>query len=265
MLRYMIMRKADAGSEAGPPSAEQLQAINRYRDEMRRAGVLRVDADLRPSSQGVRVHFGDGAQRIVNGPFDGDQLLASFGMIEVASRQEAIEWIKRWPVQDANGEALVELRESGCPGGVQEVQAPTEMRDFAKIRYAVLLKSDAAMEADRIAEQPRLDAMTHRNQQGMASGELLGGEGLQSSAKGMRVKFSRGRPAVIDGPFTEIKELVAGYWVIQARDIAQAIEWVTGYPYPMDDAVVEIRPLYERGDFEGMVEGVFDGMAGVAG
>ena len=249
-MRFMILRKADTGSEAGAHSAELVGAMARYREEMRKAGVLRIDEDLQPSARGVRVHFRNGEVGITEGPFEGDHLLASFGMIEVSSRQEAIEWIKRWPTLDANGEALVELRETGCPGGVAEVAVPAGSKDESSQRYAILLKSDANMEAGIMAELSRLDAMTQRNLEGMRSGVLLGGEGLQSSAKGLRVKFSRGKPAVIDGPFTEIKELVAGYWVIQARSMNEAIGWVRSYPYPMDDAVVEIRPLYEASDLQ---------------
>ncbi|HEV8694214.1 MAG TPA: YciI family protein [Lysobacter sp.] len=121
----MILRKADAGSEAGVHSPELLSAMTRYREELRRAGVLRIDEDLQPSAEGVRVRFNNGKASIIEGPFEGDQLLASFGVIEVSSRQEAIEWIKRWPSLDANGEALVELRETGCPGGVYEVTSPS--------------------------------------------------------------------------------------------------------------------------------------------
>ncbi|HEV8694215.1 MAG TPA: YciI family protein [Lysobacter sp.] len=106
------------------------------------------------------------------------------------------------------------------------------------------------MEAEIMAEQSRLDAMTRRNVEGVKSGVLLGAEGLQSSAKGLRVKFSGGKPMVIDGPFTEIKELVAGYWVVQADSMNEVIDWVRNYPYSMDDAVVEIRPLYEASDLQ---------------
>jgi len=80
---------------------------------------------------------------------------------------------------------------------------------------------------------------------------LLAGEGLQPSSKGARVKFSGSKRTVVDGPFTEVKELVAGFWLWQVKSREEAIEWVKRCPHPMpgEDAEIEIRQLYEAEDF----------------
>ncbi|HTO72180.1 MAG TPA: YciI family protein, partial [Gemmatimonadales bacterium] len=89
------------------------------------------------------------------------------------------------------------------------------------------------------------------NEEMAKAGIMLAGEGLQPSSKGARIKFSGGKPTVIDGPFAETKELVAGFWIIQARSKAEAIEWMKRCPNPMpgEEGELEIRQVYEIEDF----------------
>jgi len=88
------------------------------------------------------------------------------------------------------------------------------------------------------------------NEEMVKAGVMLDGNGLQPSAKGARVRFSGDKRTVIDGPFTETKELVAGYWLLQCKSLAEAVEWIKRCPNPhMVDSEIEIRPLFELEDF----------------
>ncbi|QBB72567.1 YciI family protein [Pseudolysobacter antarcticus] len=116
----------------------------------------------------------------------------------------------------------------------------------------IMLKSDSDTEAGISPSAAVLAAMAQRNAEGVAAGILLAGEGLQSSVRGARLKFAQGRPALMDGPFTEAKEMIAGFWIMRAGSMQDAIDWVENYPYPRDphtEFEVEIRPLYEAADF----------------
>jgi hypothetical protein len=95
-----------------------------------------------------------------------------------------------------------------------------------------------------------LAEMGRYNEEMVKAGVLLAGEGLQPSSKGARVKFSGGERTVVDGPFTESKELIAGYWLIQVRSREEAIEWVKRCPDPLEgEAEIEIRQVFEAEDF----------------
>jgi hypothetical protein len=94
-----------------------------------------------------------------------------------------------------------------------------------------------------------LAAMLKYNEELMKAGVLLQGEGLQPSSKGFRVSTNRGKPTVVDGPFTETKELIAGFTMIQVRSREEAIEWVKRWPAEDGDAVLEVRQVFEADDF----------------
>lgn len=111
-MRFMIIRKADASTEAGAlPTAELVAAMMEYNQEMIDAGVMLDGHGLRPSSMGARVKFSGGRPMVTDGPFtEAKELVAGFSIIEVASRDEAIEWVKRWPTVDGDGEVELEIR-----------------------------------------------------------------------------------------------------------------------------------------------------------
>jgi hypothetical protein len=112
-MRFMIIRKADKDTEAGKlPDEALLGAMMRYNEEMVKAGVMLAGDGLQPSSKGARVKFKGGKPTVIDGPFaETKELIAGFSMIRVKSREEAIEWLKRWPTEDANGEVELELRQ----------------------------------------------------------------------------------------------------------------------------------------------------------
>jgi hypothetical protein len=115
------------------------------------------------------------------------------------------------------------------------------------MRFMVLVKADENSEAGVLPSQEMLTEMGKFNEELVKAGIMLAGEGLQASSKGARVKFSGKKRTVIDGPFSETKELVAGFWLWQVRSKEEAIEWLKRAPF--DDAVVEIRQVFEAEDF----------------
>jgi len=191
----------------------------------------------------TRVRLSTGKPPVIEVVANGKDAVASFTMIDVASKEEAIEWVKRLPARGGDGE--VEIREGGCPGGVPAVSQSKSSRasDEDATRFIVVLKADEKSEAGVVAGAPRLAAMVKHNEASVKAGVMLAGEGLQPSSRGARVKFSGGKPTVIDGPFAEAKELVAGFWLIQVKSKDEAIEWVKKYPFPFDDGEIEIRQV----------------------
>ena len=115
------------------------------------------------------------------------------------------------------------------------------------MRFMVLVKADKNSEAGVLPDKKILTEMAKFNEELVKAGVMLAGEGLQPSSKGARVKFSKGKKTVIDGPFSETKELVAGFWLWQVRSREEAIEWLKRAPF--EDTEVEIRQIFEAEDF----------------
>jgi hypothetical protein len=111
-MRFMIIRRADDETEAGAVlSKELLEAMVKYNEEMIRAGVMLQGEGLDTSSKGARVKFSGGKPRVIDGPFaETKELIAGFSIIQVKSKEEAVEWVKRWPPIDAHGEFEIEIR-----------------------------------------------------------------------------------------------------------------------------------------------------------
>jgi hypothetical protein len=127
------------------------------------------------------------------------------------------------------------------------------------MRVMVMVKATKNSEAGILPGDPRAPASYEKlfeemgkfNEELVKAGVMLAGDGLHPSSKGKRVRFSGGKKTVIDGPFAETKELVAGYWIWQVKSMGEAIEWVRRCPDPMpgEESEIEIRPVYEAEDF----------------
>ncbi len=270
-MQFMILRRADHGTEAdGFPPPQLVQALPGAKW-------------LHPSASGVRMRRAGGRWSVTPAPFAApEELVAGYTFIEADSLEQALAWAAGWPTADGEGHAVLEVREAGCPGGCVgfDVTAGAGLADGddagaiaggtagagagaaahavsgeggatgpgAAPRgdlYAVLLRSDTGSEADLEPPPSVIDTMNRANRAGIAAGIALAGEGLKSSARGGRVKFSGGKPSFIDGPFAEVKELIAGYWLIRAASLGQAMDWVRSYPFPHPDALeVELRTVH---------------------
>jgi hypothetical protein len=115
----------------------------------------------------------------------------------------------------------------------------------------VIVKATKNSEAGVMPSEKLLADMGNFNEQLVKAGIMLGGDGLHPSKKGKRVRFSNGKKSVVDGPFAETKELIAGYWIWQVKSMDEALEWARRCPDPMpgEDSELEIRPVFEADDF----------------
>jgi hypothetical protein len=118
------------------------------------------------------------------------------------------------------------------------------------MRVMVLVKANAESEAGQLPSTELLEAMNKYNEELAKAGIMLAGEGLHPSSNGARVRFKGSERSVVDGPFTETKELIAGFWLWEVRSMDEAIEWVKRCPNPMDEeSEIEIRQVFEADDF----------------
>jgi hypothetical protein len=119
------------------------------------------------------------------------------------------------------------------------------------MRFMVIVKATKDSEAGVMPSQELLTAMGNYNEELVKAGVMLAGEGLQSSSKGARVRFSGDKRSVIDGPFAETKELVAGFWIWKCKSLAEAIDWAKRCPnpHPGTESELEIRQIFEMEDF----------------
>ena len=118
------------------------------------------------------------------------------------------------------------------------------------MRFMVLVKADAHSEAGELPDGEMLAKMGRFNEELSKAGILLAGEGLKPSSKGARIQFTGDKRTVVDGPFTEAKELIAGFWMLQVKSREEAIEWMKRCPKPYKgDGHIEIRQVFEADDF----------------
>jgi hypothetical protein len=118
------------------------------------------------------------------------------------------------------------------------------------MRFMVMVKATPESEAGELPSTELLEAMGRYNEELVKAGIMLAGEGLQSSAKGARVRFKGTERSVVDGPFAETKELIAGFWLWEVRSLEEAVEWVKRCPNPMEgESEIEIRQVFESEDF----------------
>lgn len=144
-MRFLILRKADAATEAGVlPSESLIRDMVAYNEQLLRAGVLLAGEGLHPSARGARIRFHGGKPTVIDGPFtETQELIAGFTMIQVKSREEAIEWARRWPASDGNGEVELELRQV------------FEAEDFGEAFTPELREAEERQRAQSAAQTPR--------------------------------------------------------------------------------------------------------------
>ena len=267
-MRYMMLVKATKDFEAGVwPDEKMLSEMAKYNEQLVKAGALLACQRLQPSSQGVRVRFANGKFVVTDGPFaETKELIAGICLIQVKSRDEAIQWAKRIPFQEGEVEVrpLFELTDfpvdpAEKPDGWREKEeqfrAAPPARKPGTVRYMGLLKADKDTEAGVLPDEKFLAAMGAFMEEGVKSGVFLSGEGLRPSSHGARIRYSGSQRMVTDGPFAETKELIAGYAMLQFASRAEAIEWTKRFvqvdaPGRLGgESECEIRPFFEYEDF----------------
>ena len=216
-----------------------------------------------PDAQARRLKLWPGGAAVTAGPFPaGERLPAGFAVFEAPSRAAALAWLRaRVPATTGAGITL-ELRETGCPGGCAGIPPGAAGDDAC---YAILLRADAATERDAIPPQATLDRLNAFNARHAAAGTLLAGDGLKSTARGARVRAADGRASIMDGPFAEAKELIAGFWMICAPSLDAALDWARTLPYPTGPYVeVEVRRVALIGPPAAATAGVGAAQVGAA-
>jgi hypothetical protein len=276
-MRFMVMVKNDAKSEAGVmPDEKLLSEMGKLNEEMTKAGVMLAGEGLHPTSKGTRVRYAAGKFTVVDGPFaEAKELLGGYWLIQVKSRDEAIEWIKRVPFREGE----IEIREvyemsdfpahpAEQPGGwrdqeqrfrdAAESSAPSADKPVRKpgtTRFICLLRGDKKTESGVLPDQKLLSEMGELMGELAKNGALLAGEGLKPTSKAARIRFEGNKRTIVDGPFTESKELIAGFSLIQVKTREEAIDFskrwldIHARGSKVDESQMEIRPLFELSDF----------------
>ncbi|PAP79516.1 hypothetical protein B1759_14425 [Rubrivirga sp. SAORIC476] len=242
-MRFMIFRKADAQTEAGLlPSTDLLTAMTAYNESLSRAGVLLAGEGLKPSAEGVRYHYTGGEATVTDGPFaETKELVAGFTTIQARSLDEAVAWARRWPAED--GDVTLEVRQVHEP--VPSFGTP----DPARRQFIAIWSAPPQAETQTEPSAEMQQAMGQLMADTAAAGVLLEAGGLLPSAVGARVVFEDGTPTVVDGPFSESKEVIGGYAVYQADSLEALRPWSERFGRVVGDGTSEIRPVYGAEDF----------------
>jgi hypothetical protein len=262
-MRFMIIRKSAENTEAGAKaSPELLAAMVGFHDDLAKAGIFKQGDGLKPSSVSTRVRLEGKKFAVVDGPFaEPKELVAGYSVIEVPSKDDALGIMRRWPEED--GDVELELRQlygtedfPATPAAGEPPPPPAPLaRKPGTTRYALLLKSDARAESGVPPDAEAIKAMDGLIGEAVASGAMLGGEGLKRSALGSKLRRTRGKVTVVDGPFTESKEMIAGFTLLQCASKQEAIAFAKRWlqihvdVIGVSDGEIEIRPVYEAEDF----------------
>jgi hypothetical protein len=231
-MRFIMMHKADKNSEADvPPSPELVVSMGKLMEEMAKAGVLLAGEGLQPSSKGVRLKFSGGKRTVTRGPFTGsNELIAGFAIVRVESMEMAIEWASR--LANVVGDVEIDIGLLKEPWDLGLCPKP----DGQMTRFMMMYKADESSEA---GVSPTSEVMEKWTQDMVEAGVLLSAQALQPSSKGARLKFAGGKRTVRDGPFTESKELIGGFCMLQVKLKEEAIEWGSRFAKTLRDARVE--------------------------
>ncbi len=232
-MRFMVMHKSDAQMEAGgPPSTRIIQDMGKYIQGAIKAGVFVDGAGLHRSAQRVRLVFEAGRRTATRGPFEGgNELLASFAMIKAASMDHAIELASRFAAVLGDGEIEIGPVVEAWDLGVMAKPAD------APLRFLLLRKADRAFEAGA-PQRPELAALLDELRR---DGVLLSSATLAPSAQGARYRKTSGKREWTDGPFTESKELVAGFSIVNLPSQQDARKWAEAYAAILGDNEVDVR------------------------
>jgi hypothetical protein len=243
-MRFMLLVKSEDAAEAGVvPSAKELAEMNEFNDELIRAKVMLAGEGLHGSSKAARVRCNKATKKItvLDGPFaEAKELIAGFWLIQAKSKAEAIDWAKRIPFKSGEVEVrpLFELedfpadpKQGETEEWRQKEQAMRESmpqqtsRGTKKMRFLGFVKGGADSESGKMPETDALEKMGAFIEEAAKAGVFLGGEGLKPTSAGSKVRYDGEKRTVLDGPFTETKEIVAGYSILAVDSQEEAVEW----------------------------------------
>jgi len=249
-MRFMLLVKATKDFESGrQPDEKMMSDMANWTEELIKAGARIATDRLHPSSKGARVRYAKGQVQVTDGPFaESKELIAGYCLIQTSSLAEAVGWAKRVPFQEGEIEVrpLHELI---------EVSSDPPATRPGTTRYVGLVKSDSDVEAGKFPDEKSVADMGAFLSEAAKAGVFLSGQALRPSSKGARVRYSGRNRQVIDGPFAESKEVVAGFMLLQFKSREEAIAW-TRHFVEVDapgrlghESECEIRPVFEYEDY----------------
>jgi len=240
-MRLLMMHNTDAQREAGAlPEPGLIQNMGRLVEDMSQAGVMLAGEGLLPSSTGVRLNFCAGQRSLRPGPFAGPgRLPAGLAIVAVRSIDDAIEWGAR--LAAVLGDCEIDIRPVCQPWDLGLCSKPAGL---ATTQFMLLYKPDRQDEA-AIAAAGRGAAMAGVLGEMARAGVFVAAEALRPSEGSLRLAYRGTRRLLTDGPFTESKELIGGFCMIQVESIEQALPWCDRFAGVVGDVEADLRPLYE--------------------
>ena len=269
-MRFMVLVKSSPESEAGVlPDEQLLSEMGAFNEELLKAGVMLAGEGLQASSKGSRVNYAKGKLTVIDGPFaEAKELVAGFWLLQAKSKDEVVAWLKKAPFREGEVEVrpLFEVEDfpvdpAEVAGGWRDKEvaakaAPLQTsRGKKKMRFMGFVLADKDTEAGVMPEEKGLAAMGSFIEEASKSGVFLAGEGLKPSSEGIRIRYQGSTRTVVDGPFTESKELVAGYSILAVDSKEEALEWTKRFAQvdagvrPSGEARCELRQIFELEDF----------------
>jgi hypothetical protein len=239
-MRFIIMHKTNARWEAGAiPSRELIARVGNLIGELAGVKALLGAEGLRATSEGVRLRFSGGSRTIRKGPFEGENELPSgFTILRAGSLDEAIDWASRQA--EALADVEIDVRPVTEPWDIGMAPRP---REVTTRRYMVLRKATAASEAGVTSSPSQQADMTRLIDATARRGAHVATVTMRPSAKGRRYKNSLDGVSVTDGPFTESKELIAGYVMVAAASLEEAARWAVQYIGAVEAGEVDVLEL----------------------
>ena len=239
-MRFMVMHKVDAKMEAGgPPEPRIIENMGALIQESLKNGVFITGAGLHRSERRVRVKSSAGKCQVSRGPYAGEnELLASYAMIKVKSLEDAVEHAQRYAL--AEGDCEIEVGPVVEPWDLGMVTKPA---GGIPLQVLLLTKADAAFEQGTRPKEQHAAALRTLAESLGDKGALLVSGTLAPSSKGVRAQPSAGKRTWTDGPFTESKELIAGFSILDVPSLSAAIAWADRYATILTDAEVDVREL----------------------
>lgn len=239
-MRIIAMHKESASTGCGSlPSPEMIGRMGQLVGTMMQRGTLITTDGLCHSSEGARLAFRNGKRTVTPGPLKGEnELISGFGILRVRSLEEAIEWSTRFA--GTIGDCVIDVRPVSEPWDVGAMPRPD---GIATRRYMAARKADAHSES---GSPPSPEAMARTDallQEMRKAGVLVASLGMAPSSRGARARFVDGKRTVTDGPFAESKELIAGFAVLEAPTVADAIDLSAEFAGIIGDVEIDFLPI----------------------
>jgi len=240
-MRFMVMHKMTEAMEQGlPPDPAILEGVGKLVEEGIKEKVFVSGEGLKPSSQRVHIVYKGGERIITDGPFtEAKELVAGFALMRVRSKEEAISWCDRFAAVVGDVELFMGPVVEEWDLGVAPKPADAPLRFLSMHKLDERLECGAAPDPELMAKMGALiEEMTK-------AGVLQATGGLAGTQQGARIRFEGGKRTVIDGPFAESKELVAGYAILELPSKTAAIEWATRFGDVVKVNEIEVRQMPE--------------------